>query len=162
MAYKLYGRQVFETEVNGKKYTFTCYSQNTSYGFTHVCTEGYNNTTERKWIRNRIIAKACYYNRTWESFQYETVLRNGIENLSEPQEVKDKLYAILITKTAQDEHEKVEKEVAEFETLWNGLSEANKQHIKNGVGENGIQSQEQADMVIGVMKAMTAFQSLGL
>ena len=56
MAYKLYGRQVFEAEVNGKKYTFTCYSQNTSYGFTHVCTEGYNNTTERKWIRNRIIA----------------------------------------------------------------------------------------------------------
>ena len=72
------------------------------------------------------------------------------------------MYAILITKTAQDEHEKVEKELAEFENLWNGLSEANKQHIKNGVGENGIQSQEQADMVIGVMKAMTAFQSLGL
>ena len=162
MAYKLYGRQVFEAEVNGKKYTFTCYSQNTSYGFTHVCTEGYNNTTERKWIRSRIIAKACYYNRTWESFQYETVLRKGIENLCEPQEVKDKLHAILITKTAQDEHEKVEKEVAEFETLWNGLSETNKQHIRNGVGENGIQSQEQADMVMGVMKAMTVFQSLGL
>lgn len=162
MAYKLYGRQVFEAEVNGKKYTFTCYSQNTSYGFTHVCTEGYNNTTERKWIRSRIIAKACYYNRTWESFQYETVLRKGIENLCEPQEVKDKLYAILITKTAQDEHEKVEKEVKAFEALWNGLSEENKQHIRNGVGENGIQSQEQADMVMGVMKAMTAFQSLGL
>ena len=162
MAYKLYGRQVFEAEVNGKKYTFTCYSQNTSYGFTHVCTEGYNNTTERKWIKRDIIAKACYYNRTWESFQYETVLRKGIENLCEPQEVKDKLYAILITKTAQDEHEKVEKEVAQFETLWSGLSEENKQHIKNGVGENGIQSQEQADMVMGVMKAMTAFQSLGL
>ena len=162
MAYKLYGRQVFEAEVNGKKYTFTCYSQNTSYGFTHVCTEGYNNTTERKWIKRDIIAKACYYNRTWESFQYETVLRKGIENLCEPQEVKDKLYAILITKTAQDERERVEKEVKEFETLWNGLSETNKQHIKNGVGENGIQSQEQADMVVSVMKAMTAFQSLGL
>lgn len=160
MAYKLYGRQVFRAEVGGKKYTFTCYSQNTSYGFTHVCTEGYNNTTERKWIRSRIIAKACYYNRTWESFQYETVLKKGIENLCEPQEVKDKLYAILITKTAQDEHEKVEKEVAQFETLWNGLSEENKQHIKNGVGENGIQSEEQADMVMGVMKMMSLFQEL--
>lgn len=162
MAYKLYGRQVFEAEVNGEKYIFTCYSQNTSYGFTHVCTRGYNNTTERKWIKRDIIAKACYYNRTWESFQYETVLRKGIENLSEPKEVKEKLHAILITKTAQDEHEKVEKEVKEFETLWNGLSEANKQHIRNGVGENGIQSEEQADMVMGVMKAMTAFQGLGL
>ena len=162
MAYKLYGRQVFRAEVNGKQYTFTCYGQGTSYGFRHICTEGFNNTTNCSYIKRDIIAKACYYNRTWESFQYETVLRKGIENLSESKEVKDKLYAILITKTAQDEHEKVEKEVAEFETLWNGLSEANKQHIKNGVGENGIQSQEQADMVIGVMKAMTAFQSLGL
>ena len=141
MAYKLYGRQVFRAEVGGKKYTFTCYSQNTSYGFTHVCTDGYNNTTERKWIRSRIIAKACYYNRTWESFQYETVLKKGIENLCEPQEVKDKLYAILITKTAQDEHEKVEKEVAQFETLWNGRSSAD--YLPGKKGQNiGIRIRE--------------------
>ena len=71
MAYKLYGRQVFETEVEGKKYVFTCYGQGTSYGFRHICTEGYNNTTECKWIKKDIVGKACYYNRTWESFQYE-------------------------------------------------------------------------------------------
>ena len=162
MAYKLYGRQVFEAEVNGQEYVFTCYGQGTSYGFRHICTEGYNNTTNCSYIKRDIIAKACYYNRTWENFQYETVLKKGIENLCEPQEVKDKLYAILIIKTAQDERERVEREVKEFETLWNGLSETNKQHIKNGVGENGIQSKEQADMVVGVMTAMTAFQSLGL
>lgn len=161
MAYKLHDRLVFRAEVNGKNFAFTCYRQNTSYGFRHICTLGFNNTTECKWIKRDIIAKACYYNRTWESFQYETVLRNGIENLSEPKEVKEKLHAILITKTAQDEHEKVEQEVKAFETLWNGLSEANKQHIRNGVGENGIQSQEQADCVMSVMKAMTLFQSMG-
>ena len=162
MAYKLYGRQVFRAEVNGKQFTFTCYGQETSYGFRHICTLGYNDTTECRRIKDDIIAKACYYNRTWESFEYETVLRKGIENLCETQETKDKLYAILITKTAQDEHEKCMAQVKAFETLWSGLSDENKQHIKNGVGENGIQSQEQADMVVGVMKAMTAFQSLGL
>ena len=162
MAYKLYGRQVFRAEVNGKQYTFTCYGQCTSYGFRHICTEGFNNTTNCSYIKRDIIAKACYYNRTWESFQYETVLKKGIENLAEPKEVKEQLKAILIDKTIQEEHEKCEREIKAFETLWNGLSEANKQHIRNGVGENGIQSQEQADMVVGVMKAMTAFQSLGL
>ena len=44
MAYKLYGREVFTATVNNKKYTFTCYGQNTSYGFRHICTEGFNNT----------------------------------------------------------------------------------------------------------------------
>ena len=162
MAYKLYGRQVFETEVGGEKYTFTCYSQNTSYGFRHICTEGYNDTTNCSYIKRDIIAKACYYNRTWEEFTYQTVLRNGIENLSAPKEVKEELNRILIKREADKRKEQAEKEVKEFETLWNGLSEANKQHIRNGVGENGIQSEEQADMVMGVMKAMTAFQSLGL
>lgn len=161
MAYRLYGRQVFRAEVNGRQFTFTCYGQDTSYGFRHICTEGYNDTTECKWIKGDIIAKACYYNRTWESFQYETVLRKGIENLSEPKEVKEKLKAILIDKTAQDEHEKAEQDVKAFETLWNGLTEENKEHIRNGVGENGIQTQEQAECVMSVMKFMTVFQKLG-
>ena len=162
MAYKLHDRQVFRAEVNGKNFAFTCYRQNTSYGFRHICTLGHNNTAECKWIKRDIIAKACYYNRTWEEFTYQTVLRNGIENLSEPKEVKEELTRILVKREADKRKEQAEKEVKEFETLWNGLSEANKQHIRNGVGENGIQSEEQADMVVGIMKAMTAFQSLGL
>ena len=162
MAYKLYGRQVFRAEVNGQEYVFTCYGQDTSYGFRHICTEGFNNTTNCSYIKRDIIAKACYYNRTWEEFTYQTVLRKGIENLSAPKEVKEELNRILIKREADKRREQAEKEVKAFETLWNGLSEANKQHIRNGVGENGIQSKEQADMVVGVMKAMTAFQSLGL
>ena len=39
MAYKLYGREVFTAKVNNTEYTFTCYTQNTSYGFRHICTE---------------------------------------------------------------------------------------------------------------------------
>lgn len=160
MAYKLRKRQVFETEVNGEKYTFTCYTQDTSYGFRHICTLGYNNTTECRYVRDDIIAKATYYNRTWERFDYETVLRNGIKNLSVPKEVKEELHEILVNGKAKKEHEEAEKQVKTFETLWNGLSEANKQHIKNGLGENGIQTQEQADCVVGVMKMMTLFQGL--
>ena len=158
MAYALYGRQVFETEVNGKTYTFTAYSQSTSYGFRHLCTLGYNDTTKQEYIRRDIIAKVVYINRTYESFKYETVLRKAIENLDETKEVKEKLHKILIERTAEEEHEKCERQVKAFENLWNGLSDKNKEHIRNGVGENGIQSEEQAQAVMAVMGLMSLMQ----
>ena len=159
MAYKLYGREVFiATTKDWQNFTFTCYGQGTIYGFRHICTLGYNNTTECKWIKNKIIARVSYCNRTWERFQYETVLRKGIQNLDEPKEVKQELIDILIEKKAQAEHEECERQVKAFETLFNGLSEKNKEHIRNGVGENGIQTEEQANMVMGVMQMMTLLQ----
>ena len=158
MAYTLYGREVFRATVNGEQFTFTCYSQGTSYGFRHICCLGFSDTTVARYVKNDIIAKACYYNRTYESFKYETVLRKAINNLDVTDEVKEQLRAIIIDKTEQEERERCEREVKAFETLFNGLSEANKEHIRNGVGENGIQSEEQANMVMGVMKMMTIFQ----
>ena len=158
MAYALYGREVFRATVNGECYVFTCYGQGTSYGFRHICCLGYSDTTVARYVKDDIIAKACYYNRTWESFKYETVLRKAISNLNVTDEVKKQLRAIIIDKTAQEEHERCEAQVKAFETLWNGLSDENKEHIRNGVGENGIQSEEQANMVMGVMKLMTVLQ----
>ena len=160
MAYKLYGRQVFRAEVNGTEFTFTCYGQSTSYGFRHICTLGYNNTTECRYIKGDILAKATYYNRTWERFTYETVLARGIENLNESKEVKQKLHDILIDGKADEEHEKVEKDIQNFENLWNGLTDKNKDHIRNGLGENGIQSEEQAKAVMGIMALMNIMQDL--
>ena len=158
MAYALYGREVFRAEVNGKQYTFTCYSQSTSYGFRHICTLGYSDTTVARYVTGDIIAKACYYNRTWERFKYETVLRKGIDNLNETQEVKDKLVAILIDHKAEKEHEECERQVEAFKNLWDGLSETNKEHIRRGVGENGITSDDQARAVMGVMAIMNLMQ----
>ena len=158
MAYALYGRQVFRATVNGQDYTFTCYGQGTSYGFRHICCEGFSDTTVARYVKDDIIAKVSYYNRTWESFQYETVLRKGIENLNVDKDTKAKLKAILIDKTAQDEHEKAEQELKTFENLWNGLNDKNKEHIRNGLGDNLIQSEEQAHAVMGIMALMNLMQ----
>ena len=158
MAYALYGREVFRATVNGEDYTFTCYGQGTSYGFRHICCLGFSDTTVARYVKDDIIAKVSYYNRTYESFKYETVLRKAISNLDVTDEVKEQLRAIIIDKTAQDEHDRCEREVKAFEALFNGLSEANKEHIRKGVGENGIQSEEQAQAVMGVMKMMTLLQ----
>jgi hypothetical protein len=161
MAYKLRNRKLFETEVNGKKFTFTCYSQDTNYGFRHICTLGYNDTTECRYIKRDIISKACYYNRTWERFAYETVLRNAIEKLPETKEIRDKLHAILIEHKAQDEHEKCEKFLNDFQDTWNSMSDKNKEHVRNGLGDNLITSSEQADSLLGIMKLMNAIDKIG-
>lgn len=50
----------------------------------------------------------------------------------------------------------------EFKAIWEQLSEKNKQHVRNGLGDNLLTSIEQARNVIGVMKAMLLFQNIGL
>lgn len=160
MAYKLYGREVFRAEVNGKEFIFTCYGQGTAYGFRHICTLGYSDTDVCRYIKDDIIAKSCYYNRTWERFKYETVLARGIENLDESKETKQALHDILIEKKAQAEHEECERQTKAFETLWNGLSDKNKEHIKNGLGDNLITTTEQANAVMGVMQLMNLMQEV--
>lgn len=156
MAYALRNRQLFETEVNGQKFTFTCYTQSTSYGFRHICTLGYNNTDVCRYIKGDIIGKACYYNRTWERFTYETVLRNGIENLSEPKEVKQALHDILIDGKAQAEHEQAEKDIAEFQALFNKTSDNFKQMAQN---LPPMTSESDVNLVKGLMALDIIFNS---
>jgi len=55
----------------GDGYQVICRSENTRYGFRHLCelTKNYN-----------VIAKtkACYYNRTWESYEFQSVIHSAI------------------------------------------------------------------------------------
>lgn len=159
MAYKLYNREVFQTEIDGKNYTFTCYTQGTSYGFRHICTAGFNNTSVCAYIKKDIIARCSYYNRTWECFKYQTVLRQAIGKLNVSKDIKERLQLVLIDRKEIEEHEKAEKFVKDFESIYNGLSDRNKEILKNSPM---IETQEQAEGVLGVMKMMTAFQALGL
>lgn len=60
---KFYNLQTFELS---RDYTIECQTQNTSYGFRHLAILRENGTLART-------AKCCYYNRTWESFTYQSV-----------------------------------------------------------------------------------------
>lgn len=71
-------------EVNGKKYTFFNESGNTRSGFYHKSVLFIND--------NEVIDNRCnYYNRTWECYQYQTVMKyclyklknNRVERLKE-------------------------------------------------------------------------------
>lgn len=95
MTYKYYGRKVFETEINGKKYSFTCFWQGTRYGFRHVCFKG-DDIYYPEYAKSSLLGKCCYSNRTWECFLYQTVLHEAINKLDVDETTKKALKSILI------------------------------------------------------------------
>jgi hypothetical protein len=55
----------------GEGYQVNCRSERTRYGFRHLCelTKDYNVLAE---------TKACYYNRTWEAYEFQSVIHKAI------------------------------------------------------------------------------------
>ena len=89
-------------------------------------------------------------------------MRSAIEKLATDKQTREELTQILIHQQELDKRAAAEKWVKDFENTYNQLSDKNKEHLKNGLGENLIQTEEQANAVLGVMKMMNAFDSLGL
>lgn len=78
MAYKYYSGTIFKvTTPDNKELFFTCFGQGTSYGFRHVCFKGKVLLPDMK----KPISKRSYYNRTWERYQFESVLEGAMESL---------------------------------------------------------------------------------
>lgn len=150
MATKRYSQVSFNAEVNGRVYNFDAYTTRTRNGFCH---------TIQTWCDYRSIAsdtKVSYYNRTWESFEYESALRRAIEKCpkADQQELKD----ILIYRKKREEHEKAERFVKAFEQTWSKVSDENKERIRNAVGT--IDTEEQAQAVMGVAKLAVLMQNI--
>lgn len=56
-----------------EKFNIVCNWENTRYGFRHLATLHKNGFSIAK-------AKICYYNRTWERYEYESILIKIIED----------------------------------------------------------------------------------
>jgi len=56
-----------------KEYNVVCNWENTRYGFRHIAVLHKNGFELAR-------AKTCYYNRTWERFEFESVLIKVIED----------------------------------------------------------------------------------
>lgn len=72
-----------------KNVEIVCRSEGTRYGFRHLANLLYNGY-------ERGNNKVCYYNRTWERYEFQTVLRGAIEKceLLTPREKKAALLKI--------------------------------------------------------------------
>lgn len=70
-------------KANGKDYNFICRSRSNRSGFVHECElqlDGYTLTE----------SKAQYYNRTWECYQYESVMGSCVYQLKEERKAEVK------------------------------------------------------------------------
>lgn len=69
-------------ETADNKFTahFSCKTEKTRYGFRHLCKLNYfdfhdvNDDTKD----GSVCDKSCYYNRTWERYEYQTVMRKTV------------------------------------------------------------------------------------
>ena len=58
-------------------YTFICWAENTRYGFRHLCEVHHDGCAIGR-------AKACYYNRTLEQYEFESVLTCAVGKFKLP------------------------------------------------------------------------------
>lgn len=65
-----------------EKVNVVCQSENTRYGFRHLATLFYEN-------QEHCAVKCCYYNRTWESYQYQSVLYAAIRKAKLPKDIQE-------------------------------------------------------------------------
>lgn len=144
---KQYNIQYFTAKVNGEEITFRCYTTSTRNGFCH--TAHYTG-----WDYSINDTKASYWNRTWERFDYESVLKRAIEKL--PKDIQQAVYDQIIDRKAVEEHEKAEAFAKSFEGLYNGLNEESKESLaKSGLE---VHSEDDAKAVMGLMALMTLTQ----
>ena len=154
MARKFYNDEQFHCTIKGENgepdrhYSFYCKTQNTSYGFRHVC---FDNHFDQ-------VAKATYYNRTWERFRYETVLNKAIDN-AVPKADRKAVKDILIEKKADDDRKQCESQLKAFETAWNNASDKTKDMVRNALPD-GIQTQEQADFITSTLPLFDALNKI--
>ena len=130
--------QYFDCVINGVKYEFTAYTTDTRNGFCHtVVSEDYGVTD----------TKVSYMNRTWESFCYETALCKMIDKF--PKHWRERMRNQLIEKKEAEERDRCDKEMKEFEGLYNSLSNESKERMaKSGIV---MESEEDVKLVKGLM-----------
>ena len=131
-------QKIFEfADLNGNPLRIYCNTYETRTSWGHIA-ESYSPDVKVKHI---------YYNRTWESFEYESVLLDYAKKLF-PLKKDEKNLMFLkaqIKAIADKSHEETEKWVESFEEMYKGLSEGTKEVLKRSVS---VESLEQADALI--------------
>lgn len=144
MATKIYNRKTFEFTVNGEKIYFFCSITNTKNGFCHhVYTVGGGKDYDH--------SRVSYYNRTWESFEYETALLHAVDKFPKSMRVSLRLE---IQAVAKNEHEKAEAFSAAFRANFAALSTEQRKFVQEHTPE--ITNMHQAKIVNSAVAMLAA------
>ena len=144
MATKIYNNKTFAFTVNGEEIRFYCDTTNTRNGFCHhVFASGGGKDYEH--------SRVSYYNRTWETFEYETALYRAIEKF--PKSLREPL-RLEVEAVDLDEHKKAERFIKVFEANFAALSDEQKKFVYDHTPE--ITNKEQAKTVNAAVAMMAA------
>jgi hypothetical protein len=101
---KRYSEKTFEISKNLQA---RCWSENTRYGFRHLA------ELERDY-RTVATNKACYYNRTWESYEFQSVLEGLAKHAKAINEITTREYnkfaKLIDNKFVKEDLKRVNKE----------------------------------------------------
>lgn len=141
---------VFVPELNDELY-FHCWTTDQWDGFCHHCYCGALEETSRP-----ATTRVKYYNRTWESFRYESVLRRTIDKF--PKRLQTFLREQLIERKSKAEHEKAEQEVEQFARLHEGLTDKQKELLAQAPP---MQSEQDVKSMMSIMGMMNVLNNMG-
>lgn len=142
MSTKRYNTKTFDFVVNGEHVYFVCDTTNTKNGFCHhVFASGGGKYYEH--------SRVSYYNRTWETFEYETALYHAIEKFSKS--MREPL-CLEVEALALDEHKKAERFIKAFEANFSVLSDEQKKFVRDHTPE--ITNKDQAKSVNAAVAMM--------
>ena len=137
----------FTHKIGGVEYTIWCYSTNTRNGFCHHAETEYNG--------KELKARVSYINRTYERFEFETVIKRLIEKL--PKKEQRKWTRAFVDRQAEKVSERCENQINRFKRIHDSLSP----EAKKFFAENTplIENEEQlkaveASMVLASLLAM--------
>lgn len=144
---KIYNQQTFTFTVNGEPVAIYCNTTHVLTGFLHhayLC--GFGRDFEHSRIK--------YYNRTWESFNYECVLKAAAAKLKKT----DREALMLEIETySNNEREKYNKLCAAFERNYNALSTEQKDFLQKHTPH--LETVDQARAVAGVVSCLAVMNA---
>ena len=144
---KIYNQQTFTFTVNGEPVAIYCNTTHVPTGFLHhayLC--GFGRDFEHSRIK--------YINRTWESFNYESVLKAAANKLKKA----DREALMLEIETySNNEREKYKKLCAAFERNYKALSTEQKDFLQEHTPH--IETANQARVVAGVVSCLAVMNA---
>lgn len=144
MATKKYNSKSFVFTVNGETIRFYCDTTYTKNGFCHhVFALGGGKDYEH--------TRVSYLNRTWETFDYETALKNAVAKF---RKVFRAPLLLELQAISLSEHEKAKKFIQAFTANFAALSNEQKKFVRDHTPE--ITNKDQAKTVNAVVSVLAA------
>lgn len=143
----MYNKQTFTFTVNGEQVAIYCNTTHVPTGFCHhaflwgLGREGEHTRTK-------------YINRTWESFDYESVLKAAAAKLKKADR---EALLIEIERHGNKEHEKCNNFLSAFESTYKCLSTDQKNFLRDHTPH--LETENQAKAVAGVVSLLAVMNS---